>query len=1052
MHGAVGQRAGRYSIPRQRRSALHREQLTSRLQANIGNGLAVVQAPAGYGKTALIADFASSISGQYQVAWLTLDASCLAPESLARQLASALLGEAAIRAPASATKLEDLKAYLGSVCQDLRASAEAPVLLVIENAHELRDSDDAAELAGWLLEALPEGAEVILSGREPSRLIEADRRVAAGEALLLDAGDLAFTAGEIAALAATAGNDLPVESILRATHGWPIAVMAVLSGTVSLAGAERAHGGDAWERYLLKEVWKAVPEPFQHTLLALSVAPVIEREIAVSLIGEGPWRQIAPWLVGATLLGEPLDAGFRLNPQVKRFLLTEFQSRAPERLIAVVGGTVTFLEQHGEVADAIELARETNCTEVLAGILERQSRELLLQGAFGVLWRGYQALTPGALAGRPMLRAVGSRILAHHSRANEALEAAESVLEDPSATSAARQHALLGKARAYRLLARVPELIAIFDSVRSAVDTDDPAIVAELAWQEAQVVLATTSEFDRAERLLLEAIENSRRSNASTLDLLLRSTLGQLYAMRGDGPEAVNELTRAAQDWRALRGTGNLGWVLNNLAMAHLLVGDFESAVTVLKEARREGQACENSRNEAYAIASLGDAHLALGHFEEARVQYEEAIRICSADVLDESLTALSIAGLSAAQLGLGDLKEADYFSRRATLVAEAFGNPLEIGYCRLQQAMVDDAAQNHAAAIAAVREAIELFRPIDARAPLRVAHYRLAMCLFRAGRRAEAQEALHDLNGMVTEPWMAGPLLPLVREQPMFAQWAASRALPARWFRELLEKQSFAPVAAPRNPEKPARLPRVAAHSLGPMRITVGGREVTDEAWASSRAKEMFFLFLANRSGLRKEEAAVALYPEIAPEGCNSAFHSNLYRLRRALYQDSIIKRDGAYLLNPEAGFEWDVDLFLGGLDAARRHAPGTPERARATEDALAHYQGPFAEVFYSEWADGLRAQLAERRQEALSTLAGYYASRNDFAAAADCLERVLETDRYNEQAAYEFASCRLRSSGAAAALSFLDSYRDRIREELGEELPPRFGELRGRIAAGAF
>lgn len=1049
---AVRQRVGRYSIPRQRRSSLHRERLTARLHENIGSGLAVVQAPAGYGKTALLADFASSLSGLYQVAWLTLDASCAAPESLARQLASALLGEGATWAPASATKLEDLKAYLGSVCDQLSAAAETPALLVIENAHELRESDEAGELVGWLLEILPQGAEVILSGREPSRLLEADRRVAAGEVLFLDATDLAFTAGEVAELAAAAGCSVSVERLLTATHGWPIAVMAVLSGTVSLAGAERAHGGDAWERYLFEEVWKSVPEPFQHTLLTLSVAPVIEREIAVALLGQGPWRQVAPWLASATLLGEPLDGGFRLNPQVKRFLLSEFERRAPERFTAVVERTAGLLEERGDVADAIELARETRCNGVLAGILERESRALLLQGAFGVLWRGYQALAPDDLADRPMLRAVGSRILAHHSRANEALETAESVLEDATASGAARQHALLGKARAYRLLGRVPELVAIFDTVRSAADCDEPTIIAELAWQEAQVVLATTSEFDRAERLLLEAIANCRDGDSLSLELLLRSTLGQLYTMRGDGPEAINELTRAARGWRAMRGTGNLGWVLNNLGMAHLLVGDFESAAAVLEEALREGKASENVRNEAYAIASLGDANLALGRHEEARVQYEEAIRICATDVLDESLAALSIAGLSAAQLGLGDLKEADYFSRRATLVAEAFGNPLEIGYCRLQQAMVDDAAQNHAAAIAAVREAIGLFRPIDARAPLRVAFYRLAICLFRAGRRAEAQEALQELHEMVTEPWMAGPLLPLIREQPMFAQWAASRALPARWFRELLEKQSFAPVPERRDAgEKPTRLPRVVAQSLGPMRVTVGGREVADEAWASSRAKEMFFLFLANRGGLRKEEAAVALYPEISPEGCNSAFHSNLYRLRRALYQDSIIKRDGAYLLNPEADFEWDVGQFLGGLEEARRLPAGSAERAMATEAALEHYRGPFAEAFYSEWAEGLRAQVSERRQEALSSLAGYYASRKEFDSAAACLERVLDTDRYNEQAAYDLAAYRLKSSGATAALSFLDSYRQRIREELGAELPPRFGELRRRIAAGA-
>ena len=67
----------------------------------------------------------------------------------------------------------------------------------------------------------------------------------------------------------------------------------------------------------------------------------------------------------------------------------------------------------------------------------------------------------------------------------------------------------------------------------------------------------------------------------------------------------------------------------------------------------------------------------------------------------------------------------------------------------------------------------------------------------------------------------------------------------------------------------------------------------------------------VAKPDGLRKEEAVEQLYPDLEPEKCNSAFHSNLYRVRKALYQESVVKRDGAYVLNPEGEFEWDVAEF---------------------------------------------------------------------------------------------------------------------------------------------
>ncbi|MEX1102847.1 MAG: tetratricopeptide repeat protein, partial [Dehalococcoidia bacterium] len=445
-----------------------------------------------------------------------------------------------------------------------------------------------------------------------------------------------------------------------------------------------------------------------------------------------------------------------------------------------------------------------------------------------------------------------------------------------------------------------------------------------------------------------------------------RSTLGQLMAMRGDGPAAVNELTRAARGWRDAKGTANLGWVLNNLGMAHLMVGDFQSASDVLEEARLEGSTCENVRNEAYAIASLGDANLALGRYEEARQLFEEAIRLCATEVMDESLAALSIAGLAGAFLGLNDIQQADYFAVRALPIAEISGNPLELGTCLLQYAMVKSASGNHTGAITTGNEAIDLFHQVDARAALRTGHYRMGMLYFRSRQRTEAQEELEHLSALMTEAWMTGLLLPPAREDPMFAQWVASRGVLGPAFRDMVDRHVISQMEAPET--APAARPKVVAHSLGPVRVTVDGREVTDEDWASMRAKELFFLFLANRDGLRKEEAVERLYPELSPEKCNSAFHSNVYRIRRALYQDSVVKRQGAYVLDPEGDFEWDVEEFEASLKQASQLSVGSPERAARYRNALQLYRGPFAEGFYSEWAEALRRRIEEHSQEALS------------------------------------------------------------------------------------
>jgi ATP/maltotriose-dependent transcriptional regulator MalT/DNA-binding SARP family transcriptional activator len=1044
---------GRFSIPRQRRTLLPRPRLTERLHGGVGNGLIVVQAPAGFGKTALLSAFAGEID--YNVRWLSLDASCNAPEVFAQQLAAALLGEEAAGAPATAAKTDDLRAYLGGALQAATAASGAPLMLVVDNVHEIRDAMDSAELLGWLLEVLPEGAELVLSGREHAPLTAIDERIATGACLVLGADDLAFTVDEIRALARQGGHDVDAEALAPQTGGWPVGVLAVLACSVSAEGELNREAGAAWERYVISEVLAHVPSELRPVLLRLSVPEVVGEDTAEALVGRPRWREMSAWLARHDFLYEPLAGdGLRLNPLWRQFLLAEFQRVEPDEFARAVAATVRRLEADGRVADALELARSGHDWETLAGLLERQSARLIYQGCTALLWRGYEVLPASTLEARPVLRAIRARVLCHVERPHEALEAAEDVLADAAAPCAAHLNAMLAKVRAFRLLSRIDDLKEMFLQIHEAPECEEPGLVAELKYQEAFFELNAAADFTTTERLLNETIAICRaQGGILPLELLAVSTLGQVLTMRGDGPASVNMLTQAAQGWRELGKSSNLGWVLNNLGMAYLQVGDFESAAAALEEARSEGEACENSRNTAYAIASLGDAELALGHYDKARQYFEATIKICAEGVPDESLTALSIAGLSSAMVGLGELQEADFFCVRSNLVAAAFGNPFEVGTCQLQRAQVDSATGNHVGAVSAATEAISLFASIDGQGSLRTAYYRLALCHFRANHRSEAQKALAELEALLTEPWMVGALLPMVRENPMFAQWVASRNLAGPSFRDAIERNAFTAFATAEGTVEPVptRLPRVVARSLGTTHVAVGGRDVTDEAWASLRAKELFFLFLANRSGLRKEEAVEALYPELPREKCNSAFHSNLYRVRRALYSESVVKRDGTYLLNPEGDFEWDVEEFEAALARAQKLPRGSEERAQQYRKALDLYRGPFAESFGSEWAETVRRRSEERATEALSLLAGYYAGREDFEGAAVCMEQVLRHDQYNDEAAYRLASYRAKAGQPVVALAIIDDYRRIWEADLGGEMPERFVRLRAQIATGA-
>ena len=96
------------------------------------------------------------------------------------------------------------------------------------------------------------------------------------------------------------------------------------------------------------------------------------------------------------------------------------------------------------------------------------------------------------------------------------------------------------------------------------------------------------------------------------------------------------------------------------------------------------------------------------------------------------------------------------------------------------------------------------------------------------------------------------------------------------------------------------------------------------------------------------------------------------------------------------------------------------------------------------------MRERLENEAHESLAALAGYFAGRDDYESAALCMERVLRANRYNEEAAYQFAQYRSRAGQVVQALRFIDEYSHEYSEEIGEELPARFWDLRSAIAAG--
>jgi two-component SAPR family response regulator len=250
-------------------------------------------------------------------------------------------------------------------------------------------------------------------------------------------------------------------------------------------------------------------------------------------------------------------------------------------------------------------------------------------------------------------------------------------------------------------------------------------------------------------------------------------------------------------------------------------------------------------------------------------------------------------------------------------------------------------------------------------------------------------------------------------------------------------------------------RLPVVEAMALGEVEVRMDGRKVLDLEWESEKSKGLFLLLLTQQRPLRRDEIVATLWPDAGGSKASSAFHSTLYRVRRALYFECVIESGGAYALNPRGSFLYDVREFERLSETARAMAEDDPSYVDALRAAIDLYRGPFAPNLEGEWSDACRLRLEERFLEVAAKLADRLLRQGDHAGAAQACQRLLEYDPYNEAASYKLMTAYAASGDHEAALHVYRHYREVLETDLGEKpgqaIEQLYSEVRDQLGQAA-
>jgi len=420
-------------LPRLRRSWVRRPRLSGRLLRGSDARLTLISAPAGFGKTTLLAAWlADATTDNRAVAWLSLDQGDRQPATfwtyVITALQAAVPGVGADVLPLLQSAQPPVETVLVAVLNELSATPNE-VVLVLDDYH-LVDGPDLRDGMTFLLEHLPPHIHLVISSRADP-LLPLARLRARGELVEVRAADLRFTPDEVATyLNDITGLNLTPDDIAALegrTEGWIAALqLAAISmqGRTDIGGfIAQFAGNDRYiVDYLVEEVLTQQTDPVREFLLHTAVLDRLTGPLCDTVTGRDDGSQLLITLERANLFLVPLDdrrEWFRYHHLFADVLRAHLLAQRPDLVPQLHQRASLWYERHNHTEQAVRHAlaardfdRAVYLMELAAPAIRRHRQETVLFGWLQELpdvavrrspvlsvFYGYMLMVSGDLAG-----------------------------------------------------------------------------------------------------------------------------------------------------------------------------------------------------------------------------------------------------------------------------------------------------------------------------------------------------------------------------------------------------------------------------------------------------------------------------------------------------------------------------------------------------------------------------------------------------------------------------------------------------------------------------
>ena len=663
-------------VPRWRTGLVSRPRLIDRLDKGTERKLTLVSAPAGFGKSTVLAEWvAGTPASERPAAWVSLDQNDNDPALFWAYFIAALqtvrpgVGENALsllhlpQPPPIGSVLTILINEINAIQDDPSTGSGHGFVLVLDDYHVI-DAELVHDAVTFLVDHLPPQMHLVIASRSDPHLPLARLR-GRGELTELRASDLRFTPAEAAAfLNEVMSLNLSaqdVQTLEARTEGWIAGLqLAALSmqGREDVAGFITAFAGD--DRYivdyLVEEVLQRQPEGVRSFLLQTSILDRLSGPLCDAVTGRGDGKGVLEALERGNLFVVPLDDKrhwYRYHHLFADVLRAHSMEEQPDRVPALHRRAASWFEERGMAAEAIEQARAAGDHETVARLLSANFEEFERVGQYTSISSWSASLPEEMVRKRPRLALI---------------QAAAAVSTDDNLQATRR------------LTSWAEDAISVIEDGGGFDPSDDA---------DGTVVGTEGLEALKGEVLALKLIHSLRNLPPKEVAAIVDQALELLppgHRVRG--------------------GLHMIG------AGVQMELSDMKSALPNLERVLDEARRAHNPSLLAGVLAQRGQLYVAMGRLEEGRRSYEEALLAGQIASTEASLLMCSLhTGLAEVLLELADLAGATHHAAKAIEFACKSPTRSPVLYARTTAAQVLLAAGDTRAAIEQMEE-VRAFAP----------------------------------------------------------------------------------------------------------------------------------------------------------------------------------------------------------------------------------------------------------------------------------------------------------------------------------------------------